>query len=121
MQEDNQLALHDAALVSAEHGAAQVVEHINPTPVAAAVPSSLIGALIGAIAVGPLGFLIGGVLAGITGAAVAWFADTGIPHRVITQMRRRLRPGEAVVALLVDEGDTERVSRLPGARVIGVS
>src|SRR5687767_14419515 len=118
LQEDNQLALHDAVFLSAEHGAAEVVEHINPTPVAAAVPSSLIGALVGAVVGGPLGFLIGGVLAGGTGAAVAWAADTGIPHRVIAKLLRRTRPGGAVVALLVDDPDVARVQALPGAHVL---
>src|SRR6478609_2006106 len=70
MHEEHQVELHDVVVVSAEHGPAKVIESLDPTPVAAAVPSALLGALIGAIVGGPLGFLIGGAAAGATGALV---------------------------------------------------
>lgn len=57
-------ALHAAVLVGEP-------EVANPLPVAAAVPSSLIGALVGTLVAGPVGLLVGGVLGGGAGALVA--------------------------------------------------
>lgn len=122
LHEANRLALHDAVLLSAEHGPAEVVESMDPTPIAAAVPASLFGALVGALVAGPLGFLIGGVIAGSTGAVVAKLVDTGIPHRIVAQLRARTKPGEATVALLVSDPDDahaiDELRALPGARVV---
>src|SRR6185369_5160483 len=70
LHESHRLAVHDAVLVSAEHGEPEIVESLDPAPVAAAVPASLLGAIIGAVVAGPIGFLIGGAIAGATGAAV---------------------------------------------------
>jgi uncharacterized membrane protein len=119
MHEEHQLALHDVVVVSAEDGPAKVVESMDPTPLAAAVPSTLLGALVGALVAGPLGFLIGGVVAGSTGAMVTKLVDTGIPHRLVAMLRRRARPGESVVALLVDDSDpVEELRQMPGAHVV---
>ncbi len=117
MHEEHQVELHDVVVVSAEHGPAKVIESLDPTPVAAAVPSALLGALIGAIIGGPLGFLIGGAAAGATGALVVKVLDTGIPHRLVSQLRRRTKPGQATVALLVTEG-VDELRHLPGAHVV---
>lgn len=120
LHEQNQLAVHDAVVVSAEHGAPHVVESLDPTPIAAAVPSSLLGALIGSIAAGPIGFLIGGVIAGATGALVTRLVDTGIPHRFVARLRKGTKPGEAVVALLVSDhaAAVDQLRTLPGAHVV---
>jgi uncharacterized membrane protein len=119
LHEQHQLDVHDVVVVSAEHGRPRVVDKMDPTPLAAAVPSALLGALIGALIGGPLGFLIGGALAGATGALAARHANTGVPHRVVTQLVGLTKPGQAVLALLVDDDDSaERVRHLPGARVV---
>jgi uncharacterized membrane protein len=120
LHEQNRLAVHDAVVVSAEHGEAEVVESLDPTPIAAAVPSSLLGALAGSVLAGPLGFLIGGVIAGATGALVTRFVDTGIPHRLVARLRQRTKPGQAVVALLVsdEEAAIAQLRGLPGAHVV---
>jgi uncharacterized membrane protein len=120
LHDQNQLAVHDAVVVSAEYGAPEVVESFDPAPIAAAVPSSLLGAIVGSIAAGPLGFLIGGVIAGATGALVTRFADTGIPHRLVARLRQRTKPGQAVVALLVsdEEKAIAQLRGLPGAHVV---
>ena len=113
------VAVHDLVLLSTEDGAARVVESLDPTPVAAAVPASLFGALVGSLVAGPLGFLIGGVVAGGTGALVTKLVDTGIPHRLIAQLRRRAKPGQAVLALLVDDdANVDELRHLPGAHVV---
>jgi uncharacterized membrane protein len=119
LHEEHEVELHDVVVVSAEHGPAKVIESFDPTPLAVAVPSTLLGALIGSIVAGPLGFLIGGALAGATGALVAKLVDTGIPHRLVAQLCRRAKPGQAVVALLVDDTDNvESLRKLPGAHVV---
>jgi uncharacterized membrane protein len=119
LHEQEELAVHDVVVVSAEHGAGKVVESFDPTPLAAAVPSALLGALIGVLTAGPLGFLIGGVIAGITGVLVTRVVDTGIPHRLVHQLCKLARPGQAVLALLVsDRAALDRLRHLPGARVV---
>ena len=45
-------------------------EEADPIVLAASIPSSLVGAFIGTLVAGPFGMLIGGVIAGGTGALV---------------------------------------------------
>jgi len=104
LQEHDLLTLHDAVFVSrAEDGTTKVTETVDPAPVAAAVPSSLLGAVVGMLVGGPLGFLIGGVLAGCSGALLARLVDTGIPSRVVGELRQLTRPGQTVLALQVSD------------------
>jgi uncharacterized membrane protein len=118
---DEQHTVHDVVVVRADGGEGKVVESMDPSPVAAAVPSTLLGAIVGSIVAGPLGFLIGSVVAGTTGALVVKLVDTGIPHRVIAQLCKRTKPGQSVVALLVDDVAVDELSQLPGARVVHAS
>lgn len=121
MHDEHRLAVHDAVVVSAEHGPALVVESQDPAPLAAAVPSALLGALVGAVAAGPLGFLIGGVIASAIGVLVTKLVDTGIPHRLVAMLRRSMKPGQAVVALLVTDErgpSVDELLHLPGAHVV---
>ena len=118
LHEQEHAAVHDLVVVSAEDGPAKVVEAMDPTPVAAAVPSTLFGALVGTLVGGPLGFLIGGVVGGGTGALVAKFVDTGIPRRLVVQLCKTAKRGQAIVALLVDDEQAEPLRHLPGALVV---
>src|SRR6185503_19332754 len=97
LHEQHQVELHDLVVMSAEDGAPTVVESMDPTPLAVAVPSTLVGALIGAVAFGPLGFLIGSVAAGTTGVLVTKLVDTGIPHKLVAQLRKRMKRGQQIV------------------------
>ncbi|HEU0033025.1 MAG TPA: DUF1269 domain-containing protein [Kofleriaceae bacterium] len=102
LQDKDLLTLHDAVFVSRlEDGTIEIAETSDPTPVAAAVPSSLCGALVGTLLGGPLGFLIGGVLAGGGGALVAKLVDSGISAQVLSDLEDQTRPGQTVLALLV--------------------
>ena len=47
-----------------------VDEEADPIVLAASIPSCLVGAFIGTLVAGPFGLLIGGVLAGGTGALI---------------------------------------------------
>ena len=123
LQDSGMLAIHDAVFISRDRdGAITVTETTDPTPVAAAVPTSLFGALIGAIVGGPIGFLIGGIAGGGAGAFAAKLIDTGIPDDIVAQLRGRTRPGRTVLALLVDDVSAEAVigelHRFQGAEIV---
>jgi uncharacterized membrane protein len=123
LQEHDLLTLHDAVFVCrAEDGTTQITETADPTPVAAAVPSSLFGALVGTLVAGPLGFLVGGVLAGGGGALAAKLIDTGIPTRIVSELQELTRPGQTVLALLVSDiagmAVIEELRRFRGALVV---
>ena len=117
------LTLHDAVFVERHvDGTVEVTPSAHPAPVAAAVPSTLFGALIGTLIAGPLGLLVGGVLAGGGGALAAKLIETGIPHRVVGELQDLTRPGQTVLALLVSDLAgmvvIEELRRFQGARVI---
>ena len=104
LQDDELIDIEDAVFVTREEdGRVTITERADPTPLAAAVPSSLFGALIGILVAGPLGFLIGGVLAGGGGALVARLVENGIPNRVVNELQELTRPGQTVLAMLVKD------------------
>ena len=123
LQDNGLLAVHDAVFVTRnEHGEISVTETMDPTPVAAAVPSTLFGALVGTLVAGPIGFLAGGLLGGGAGALAAKLIDTGIPDRTVARLRDLTRPGQTVLALLVTDISGEAVvgelHRFQGAEVV---
>jgi uncharacterized membrane protein len=99
LQEEGRIVIHDAVMLDG----AEVTASMNPTPYAAAVPSALLGALIGTLLAGPLGLLVGGIVGGGSGALTARFADTGLPQHVMVDLQRSLAPGHHGLALLVSE------------------
>jgi uncharacterized membrane protein len=123
LQERGRLVLHDAVFVTRPGSArAKVTETTDPTPIAAAVPASLLGAFVGTVLAGPLGLLIGGVLGGGGGVLAAKLIDTGIPDRVIAELRGRTKPGQYVVAFLVSDiapaAAVEELQRFQGAHLV---
>jgi uncharacterized membrane protein len=104
LRDEEVLDLHDAVMLTSDRaGSATVAATMDPTPVAAAVPASLFGALIGTLIAGPIGLLVGGALGGGGGAVVAKLVGTGMPAYAIDALRDTVNPGEHVLALLVSE------------------
>lgn len=128
LEERRLLTLHDAVIVSrSEAGELEITQTSDPAPVAAAVPTSLVGALIGTLIAGPIGLLVGGVLGGGGGAIAARLAHDGIPDRVVRDLAEETPPGGTSLVLLV--GDVagsavlDELRRFQGARILygGVS
>ena len=123
LQEYQQLRVHDAVFLYRPNDApAQVLETNDPTPADAAMPVSLLGALLGVLLAGSLGLVLGGALGAGTGALAAKLLDTGIPDDIVVQLREMTAPGDTVLALLVSDiqgpAVIEELRRHEGARVI---
>jgi len=122
LQDQHLLAIHDAVFVTRDEAGHAEVSSTDPTAVAAAVPSSLFGALIGTLVAGPFGFLLGGVMGGASAALVAKLVDTGIPHRVVGELQELTRPGQTVLALWISDiagmAVIEALRRFQDARVV---
>jgi uncharacterized membrane protein len=61
------------------------------------------GGAIGLIAGLVLGLPVGGALLGLLGGAGFGLRDTGIPNRRLRRLGEELRPGQAVLCVLVDD------------------
>lgn len=123
LEERRLLTLHDAVIVTrSASGELEITETSDPAPVAAAVPTTLVGALIGTLLAGPIGLLIGGVLGGGSGAIAARLADDGLPARFVRELAEETPPGQTSLVLLV--GDVagsavlDQLRRFQGARVV---
>jgi uncharacterized membrane protein len=105
------LVVHDAVIV-ARNATGRDDDAIDPVPVTVAVTSSLLGALIGAVAAGPLGFLVGGALAGGAAATLAKMAEGWFTRDALAEARTLAERGGCVLALLVDQADDKARAEL---------
>jgi len=55
-----------------------------------------------------LGLPVGGALVGLAGGALLGLRDTGIPNKRLRQLGEDLRPGQAVLCVLVDADEVAR-------------
>lgn len=105
------LVVHDAVIVDRRDSEYDDAA-LDPTPAAVAVPTALVGALIGVLTVGPLGFLLGGALAGSTAAVVAKLAGGRFTRAELDELRALGSPDRCVLGLLVAERANAAVAEL---------
>lgn len=123
LEEQDLIDVHDAVFIERhEDGTVEVNESASVAAAAVAVPSSLFGALVGTLIAGPVGLLIGGVLAGGGGALAARLVETGISDKVVGELQELTKPGHTVLALMVSDiagmAVIEELRRFRGAKVV---
>jgi uncharacterized membrane protein len=117
------IAVHDAILVFRPTNApGKVYETRDPSTADIAIPTSVLGGLLGTLVAGPVGLVAGACLGAGGGALAARLIDVGIPDEVVTQLRELTPPGETVLAVLVSDIHGEAVvaalRAFRGARVL---
>jgi uncharacterized membrane protein len=114
LHERKEIAVHDAVMVTRrENGELAIDEPCDSTAIAATVPAAMVGGLFGAVVAGPLGFLIGAVLAGGAGVLIAKFFEGGISDRLVHELAKGARPGQAVLALELGTSHDEKAVARP--------
>jgi uncharacterized membrane protein len=92
-------AVRDAAVVvCAQEGRIELLQ----TREVAAGEGVVAGGAVGVIAGLLLGVPVGGALVGLVGGAGFGLRDTGIPDRRLRELGEMLKPGEALLCVLVD-------------------
>ena len=105
-------------MVAETHGGAQ---EGHPTARVGGTVGALLGGLlaVGVVALPGIGLLAAGAVTALfvgggalTGSAVGWFVDQGIPEDAVPYFERGLHEGGIVVAVAAHEGDTQNVYTL---------
>jgi uncharacterized membrane protein len=117
------LRLKDAVfVVNDEGGRVHVRETIDPAPGRAAVSGALWAGLFGLILGGPVGWAAGLAVGAGAGAVTAKAVDLGIPDAWVAWFKEAVQPGATILAVLVEEVDTEAVAaelgRFAGAHLV---
>jgi uncharacterized membrane protein len=117
------LELRDAVMViSNAEGRVIVRETRDLQTSKSAVSGAVWAGLFGLILGGPVGWIAGTAVGAAGGAITAKVVDHGIPDEWVDWFRQAVRPGAAIVALLVGEARREAVfdelKRFEGARLV---
>jgi uncharacterized membrane protein len=117
------IELRDAVLVvSNAEGRVIVRETRDLQPMTTAASGAIWAGLFGLILGGPVGWLAGTAVGAAGGAITAKVVDHGIPDDWVDWFRQAVRPGAAIVAVLVGEARREAVfdelKRFEGARLV---
>jgi uncharacterized membrane protein len=117
------LVLKDAVVVRKDpDGDTHVHETIDPQPGRSALSGALWAGLFGLIIGGPVGWVAGLAVGAGTGAAAAKLIDLGITDEWVDWFKQAVKPGDSVVALLVEDLDKDalvaEVSRFTGADLV---
>jgi uncharacterized membrane protein len=101
LEHEHDVSVHDAAVVT--RTARDRIELQQTREVAAGEAIVGVGTA-GLVAGQLLGFPVGGALLGLAGGAIFGLRDTGIPDSRLRKLGEDLRPGQAVLCVLVDSG-----------------
>ena len=117
------LKLLDAVLVVKDHEVRAVVrETIDPQPGRTALAGSVWVGLLGALFLGPVGWVAGAALGAGAGAMTAKVVDLGISDTWVDWFRDEVAPNTATVVLLVTHLDqqalVDEATRFTGARLV---
>lgn len=101
-EKQGSILLVDAAIVTRdESNRLHIREDSDIGPAPGALWGAGIGLILGTIA-GPLGLLVGGAAGALLGSVATGASDAGIPDGFLEDMASTLRPGTAMVAVVVD-------------------
>jgi uncharacterized membrane protein len=92
-------SVRDAAVVlRTENGRIELVQTREVAPGEGLVGGGTVGLIAGLL----LGLPVGGALLGLAGGAVFGFRDTGIPDSRLREVGAELKPGQAMLCVLVE-------------------
>ena len=105
LEDQHGVAVHDAAVVTrTERGRIELLQTHDVAPGEAIVRVGTAGLVAGLL----LGFPVGGALLGLAGGAVFGLRDTGIPDSRMRELGNDLRPGQAMLCMLIDADGLSR-------------
>jgi uncharacterized membrane protein len=101
-QRGKQIKFKDAALLNRDkQNKFHIKETVDMSSGKGVLYGGVVGALVGLIA-GPLGAAIGGVAGAVVGGLAAKKIDSGIPEARLQEIAAALRPGTAVIMVIVE-------------------
>jgi uncharacterized membrane protein len=120
---EERLKLNDAVtVVKNEAGHTTVHETVDLAPGPAAMSGAFWAGLFGLMLGGPVGWIAGIAVGAGAGAVTAKVVDLGISDEWVGWFRAAVKPGAAIMALLVEKLDEDalvaEVARFPGAELV---
>ena len=111
LDHEQDVSIRDAAVVvRTESGRIELQQTREIAPGEAIVGGGTVGLVAGLL----FGLPVGGALLGLAGGALFGLRDTGIPNSRLRQLGAELRPGQAVLCVLVDADGVRRTQEALG-------